>query len=128
MCIGTEGHSGQLNMRGMRLFVLLKNREAARIRTVFQAARQAIEFEQREQELIHQIKELQIDVHRLNGIINTIIPPAPAMVEEPNVLIAEDDGIEMDAEEEDPEEEEVEHWEDDHGDGVSDVDSNHSQE
>ena len=49
------------------------------------------------------------------------------MEEEPNVLIAEDDGIEMDAEEE-PEDEEVEPWEDDHGDGVSDVDSNHSQE
>ena len=44
------------------------------------------------------------------------------------MLIAEDDGIEMDAKEEEPEEEEVEPWEDDHGDGVSDVDSNHSQE
>ena len=31
---------------------LAKNREAARIRTVFQAARQATKFEQREQELI----------------------------------------------------------------------------
>ena len=50
------------------------------------------------------------------------------MVEEgPNVLISKDDGIEMDAEEE-PKDEEVEPWEDDHGDGVSDVDSNHSQE
>ena len=45
------------------------------------------------------------------------------------MLIAEDDSIEMDAkEEEDPEEEEVEPWEDDHGDGVSDVDSNHPEE
>ena len=49
------------------------------------------------------------------------------MEEEPNVLIAEDDGVEMDAEEE-PEDEEVEPWEDDHGDGVSDVDNDHSQE
>jgi len=47
--------------------------------------------------------------------------------DEPNVLIAEDDGMEMDAEEE-PEDEEVEPWEDDHGDGVFDVDSDHSQE
>ena len=37
---------------------LAKNREAARIRTVFQAARQATEFEQREQELVCQIEEL----------------------------------------------------------------------
>jgi len=79
---------------------LAKNREAARIRTVFQAARQATEFEQREQELIRQIEELQIDVHRLNNIINPIIPLAPAVEDEPNVLIAEDDGVEMDAEEE----------------------------
>ena len=43
------------------------------------------------------------------------------------MLIAEDDGIEMDAEEE-PEDEEVEPWEDDHGDGVSDVDNDHSEE
>jgi len=43
------------------------------------------------------------------------------------VLIAEDDGMEMDAEEE-PEDEEVEPWEDDQGDGVSDVDSDHSKE
>jgi len=48
--------------------------------------------------------------------------------EEPNVLIANDDGVEMDAEEEDPEEEEVEPWEDDHSDGVSNVNSDHSKE
>jgi len=47
--------------------------------------------------------------------------------EGPNVLIAEDDGMEMDAEEE-PEDEEVEPWEDDHGDGVSNVDRDHPQE
>ena len=106
---------------------LVENREAARIRTVFQAARQATKFKRREQELIRQIEELQIDVHRLNNITNPIIPPAPAVEEGPNVLIAEDDGIEMDAEEE-PKDEEVEPWEDDHGDGVSDINSNHSQE
>ena len=49
------------------------------------------------------------------------------MEDEPNVLIAEDDGVEMDAEEE-PKDEEVEPWEDDHGDGVSDIDSDHFQE
>ena len=37
---------------------LIENREAARIRTVFQAARQATKFEQREQELVRQIEEL----------------------------------------------------------------------
>ena len=35
--------------------------------------------------------------------------------------------MEMDAEEE-PKDEEVEPWEDNHGDGVSDVDSDHFQE
>ena len=60
-------------------------------------------------------------------MVNPILPPAPAVEEDPNVLIAEDDGIEMDAEEE-PKDEVVEPWEDDHGDGVSDVDNNHSQE
>ena len=59
--------------------------------------------------------------------MNLIIPPAPAVEEGPNVLIAEDDGMEMDAEEE-PEDEEVEPWEDDHGDGVSDIDSDHPEE
>ena len=75
---------------------------------------------------MRQIEELQIDVHHLNNIINPIIPPAPAVEDEPNVLITDDDGVEMDAEEEDPKEEEVEPWEDDHGDGVSDIDSDHS--
>ena len=79
------------------------------------------------QELIRQIEELQIDVHRLNNMVNPILPPAPAVEEEPNVLIAEDDGVEMDAEEE-PEDEEIEPFEDDHGDGVSDIDSDHPKE
>ena len=49
------------------------------------------------------------------------------MEEGPNVFIAKDDGMEMDAEE-DPEDEEVEPFEDDHGDGVSDIDSDHLEE
>ena len=43
------------------------------------------------------------------------------------MLIAEDDGMEMGAEE-DPEDEEVEPFEDDHGDGVSDIDSDQPEE
>ena len=37
-------------------------------------------------------------------MVNPILPPAPAVEEDPNVLIAEDDGMEVDAEAE-PEEE-----------------------
>ena len=37
---------------------LAESREAAQIRTVFQAARQAMEFDHREQELIRQVEEL----------------------------------------------------------------------
>ena len=43
------------------------------------------------------------------------------------MLIVDDDGMEVDAEEE-PEDEEVEPFEDDHGDGVSDIDSDHLEE
>ena len=64
-----------------------------------------MEFDHREQELIHQIEELQLDIHRLNNMVNLILPPAPAVEEDPNVLIAEDDGIKVDAKAE-PEEEE----------------------
>ena len=68
-----------------------------------------------------------MDVHRLNNRVNPILPPdAPVVEEDPNVLIAEDDGMEVDAEE--PEDEEVEPFEDDHGDGVSDIDSDHLEE
>ena len=105
---------------------LAEAREAARIWTVFQAARQATEFHHREQELICQIEELQLDVHRLNNMMSPILPPAPAVEGDPNVLIAEDDGMEVDAEVE-PEEEEVEPFEDDHGDDVSNIDSDHSE-
>ena len=60
-------------------------------------------------------------------MVNPILPPAPAVEEDTNVLIAEDDDMEVDAEEE-PEDEEVEPFEDDHGDGVSDIDSDHPKE
>ena len=48
------------------------------------------------------------------------------MEEEPNVLIAKDDGMDVDVED-DPEAE-VEPFEDDHGDGVSDINSDHPEE
>ena len=76
---------------------------------------------------MRQIEELQIDVHRLNNTINPIIPLALAVEEGPNVLIAEDDGVEMGAEQ-DHKDEEIEPFEDDHGDGVSDIDSDHPEE
>ena len=94
---------------------------------MFQAARQAMEFDRREHELIRQIEELQLDVHRLNNMVNPILPPAPAVEEDPNVLIAEDNGMEVDAEDE-PEDEEIKPFEDDHGDGVSNIDSDHPEE
>ena len=59
-------------------------------------------------------------------MVNPILPLAPAVEEDPNVLIAEDDGMEVDVEAE--YEEEVEPFEDDHGDDVSNIDSNHSKE
>ena len=87
---------------------------------MFQAARQATEFDHREQELIRHIEELQLDVHHLNNLVNPILPLAPAMEKDPNVLIAEDDGMEVDAKDE-LEDEEIEPFEDDHGDGVFDI-------
>ena len=58
-------------------------------------------------------------------MVNPILPPAPAVEEDSNALIAEDDGMEVDAEAEPKEEEEVEPFEDDHGDDVCDI--NHSE-
>ena len=86
-----------------------------------------MEFDRREQELICQIEELQLDVHCLNNMVNPILPPALVVEEDPSVLISEDDGMEVDAKDE-PEEEEIEPFEDDHGDGVSDIDSDHPEE
>jgi len=60
-------------------------------------------------------------------MVNPILPPAPVVEQDPNVLIAKDDGMEMDAEEE-PEDEEVEPFEDDHGDGVSNINNDHPEE
>ena len=85
-----------------------------------------MEFDRREQELIRQIEELQLDVHRLNNMVNPILPPAPAVEEDTNVLIAEDDGMEVETEDE-PKEVEIEPFEDDHGADVSDIDSDHSE-
>ena len=94
---------------------------------VFQATRQAMEFDRREQELIPQVEELQLDVHRLNKMVNPILPPAPVMEEDPNMLIAKDDGMEVDTEDE-PKDEEIEPFEDNHSDGVSDIDNDHLEE
>ena len=61
-------------------------------------------------------------------MVNPILPPdAPTVEEDTNVLIAEDDGMEVDVEDE-PEDEEIEPFEDDHGDGVSNIDSDHPKE
>ena len=60
-------------------------------------------------------------------MVNPILPLVLAVEEDPNVLIAEDDGMEVDTKEE-PKDEEVETFEDDHGDGVSDIDSDHPEE
>ena len=59
-------------------------------------------------------------------MVNPILPLAPAMEEDPNVLITEDDGMEVDAKPEP--EEEVKPFDDDHSDDVSDIDSNHPKE
>ena len=60
-------------------------------------------------------------------MVNPILPLALAVEEDPNVLIAEDDGMAVDTED-GPEEEEVKPFEDDHDDDVSDIDSDHSEE
>ena len=59
-------------------------------------------------------------------MVNPILPPAPTVEEDPKVLIAEDDGMEVDTEAEP--EEEVEPFEDDHCGDVSDINSGHSEE
>ena len=65
---------------------LAENREAARVRALFQA-------ELREQELIHQIAELQLDVHRLNNVINPIPQPVPTDPEDEPSEEEQDDGM-----------------------------------
>ena len=92
-----------------------------------------IRAEIRENELLCQIKELQIDVHRLNNQPNPIPHPIPVypMVGGPQVIFADDDGMDLDAnviavpeaEEEEEEEEELDPVEDEDGEGVIDVDT-----
>ena len=66
-------------------------------------------------------------VHHLNNIIHPI-PALDALVEEdPNVLVAVDDGMKGDILVE-PKDEEIEPFEDDHSDGVSNVDNDHPKE
>jgi len=60
-------------------------------------------------------------------MVNPILPLALAVEEDPNVLIAEDDGMEVDVEDE-PEDEEIKPFEDDQGDGMSNIDSDHPEE
>jgi hypothetical protein len=125
-----EAHAQRMRMMQERdeAIRLVEAREAARIKTVFQATRQATNFDRRELDLIRQIEELQIDVHHLNNMVNPILLPAPVEEDDPNVLVIEDNGMEVDAEAEpEDEEEEIEPFEDDHGDGVFDVDSDHSE-
>ena len=84
----------------------------------------------RENELLRQIEELQIDVHRLNNQINLI--PHPILVYPvvggPQVIFADDDGMEIDANvvvvpeaAEEEEEEELEPIKDEDGEGVIDA-------
>ena len=62
-------------------------------------------------------------------MVNLILPLALAVEEDPNVLIVEDDGMEVDVKAKPKEEEEeVEPFEDNHDDDVSDIDNNHSEE
>ena len=65
---------------------LAENREAARVRALFHA-------EIREEELIHRIAKLQLDVHHLNNIINPIPHPVPVNQEEDPSEEDQDDGI-----------------------------------
>ena len=65
---------------------LAENREAARVRALSQA-----EF--REKELINRIAELQLDVHRLNNVINPIPHFVPANHEEDPSEEDQDDGM-----------------------------------
>ena len=60
-------------------------------------------------------------------MVNPILPLVPAVEEDSNVLIVEDDGMEVYTEDE-PKEEEIEPFKDDHGDGVSNIDSDHPEE
>ena len=102
---------------------LAQTRDNARVLT-------GIRAEIRENELLHQIEELQIDVHRLNNQINLIPHPILVypVVAGPQVIIADDDGMDLDANvvavpeaDEDEEEEELNPIKDEDGEGVIDA-------
>ena len=83
----------------------------------------------RENELLRQIEELQIDVHHLNNQINPIPHPIPVypMVGGPQVIFADDHGMDLDANviavPEAKEEEELDPVEDEDGEGVINADT-----
>jgi hypothetical protein len=86
-----------------------------------------IQVEIRENELLHQIEELQINVHHLNILANPIPHPIPTYPNlGPQVILANDEGMEVDANdaavpEEENEDEELEPIEDDEGEAVYDA-------
>ena len=92
----------------------------------------AIRAEVRENDLLRQIEEIQIDVHSLNNQINPIPHPilVYTVVGGPQVIFADDDGMDLDAnvvavpeDDEDEEEEELDPVEDEDGEGVIDADT-----
>ena len=88
-----------------------------------------IQAEIRENELLRQIEELQIDVHRLNNQINLIPHPIPVypVVGGPQVIFADDDGMDLDANviavPKAKEEEELDPIKDEDGEGVINADT-----
>ena len=101
---------------------LAQTRDNARIMT-------GIRAKIRENELLHQIEELQIDVHRLNNQLDPIPHPIPVypVVGGPQVIFTDDDGMDLDANvvivPEAEEEEELDPVEDEDGEGVIDADT-----
>jgi hypothetical protein len=82
----------------------------------------------RENELLHQIEELHIDVHCLNNLANPIPHPIPAYPNlGPQVILADDEGMKVDTNAaavlEEEEAKEIEPIEDDDGEGVYDADT-----
>ena len=101
---------------------LAQTRNNARVMT-------AIRAEVRENDLLRQIEEIQIDVHSLNNQINPIPHPilVYTVVGGPQVIFADDDGMDLDANvvavPEDEEEEELDPIEDEDSEGVIDADT-----
>ena len=93
-----EGQTRMMQMTRERddAMRLAENREATRVRALFQA-------EVTEQKLIHRIAELQLDGHRLNNVINPIPHPVPVNHEQdPSEEDQDDDMISNEESEEDP--------------------------